>query len=176
MGNNKLNIAIIYATRGGTVRECAELLKKELEPHSVVLIDVNDTSAKLCDFDKLVLGFSIRMGRADKRIRNYMKKNKALLINKSVGYFICCGFTDCCDEYIERVIPKELLNRAVAVTCLGGSLDPTKFKGFDKFVIKYVRSEILGGGENGEARDDMSLPTILDENIVQFAEKLKNML
>lgn len=175
MRNNKLKIAIIYATHGGTVRECAKLLKKELAPHSVTLIDVNDTSASLYDFDRLVLGFSIRMGRADKRMRHYMKENKALLISKSVGYFICCGFTDCYDEYTEKVIPKELLTRACAVACLGGSLDPTRFKGFDRFVVKRVRAEILGGGENGEARDDMSLPTILDENIVQFADKLKNM-
>ena len=40
--------------------------------------------------------------------------------------------------------------------------------GIDKFVVKSVRAEILGGGENGEQRDDMCLPTILDENIAQI--------
>ena len=35
------------------------------------------------------------------------------------------------------------------------------------------REEILGGGENGEQRDDMTIPTILDENISQLASLLK---
>ena len=40
-------------------------------------------------------------------------------------------------------------------------------------MVKAVRSEILGGGENGENRTDMSLPTIMDENIAQFADAIK---
>ena len=59
------------------------------------------------------------------------------------------------------------------MTCLGGSLEPSRFKWFDKIIVKAVRSEILGGGENGEQRDDMSLPTILDENIAQLADMIK---
>ena len=44
---------------------------------------------------------------------------------------------------------------------------------FDKLIVRSVRSEILGGGENGEQREDMSLPTILDENIAQLADLIK---
>ena len=40
-------------------------------------------------------------------------------------------------------------------------------------MVKSVRSEILGGGDNGDERKDMSLPTIMDENISQLADKIK---
>ena len=61
------------------------------------------------------------------------------------------------------------------MTCLGGSLDPQRFKGINKLIVKSVRSEILGGGDNGDERKDMSLPTIMDENISQLADKIKRM-
>ena len=81
-----------------------------------------------------------------------------------------------CDAVIsglERTVFDHLRERAIDVTCLGGSLDPQRFKGINKLVVKSVRSEMLGGGDNGDERKDMSLPTIMDENISQLADKIK---
>ena len=85
-----------------------------------------------------------------------------------------CGFTDCFEEYAEKAIPAQLYERAVAISCFGGSLDYTRFKGFDRFLVKLIRNEILGGGDNADQRSDMSLPTIFEANITQFADKLRN--
>ncbi len=169
-----MKIAIIYTSVGGTTRECAELLKKELKTHNVDLFDLSECDPELSEYDTIVVGFPIRMGKAEKKARNYIKTHLEDLKKSHIAYYICCGFVDCFEEYAEKTIPDVLRERAVAISCLGGSLEPSRFKGLDKLVVKAVRAEILGGGENGEQHRDMSLPTIMDENISQFADKIRS--
>ena len=169
----KLKIAIIYTTTGGTTRECAHLLERELTGHEVSVFDM-DEPHRIEDYDTVVIGFPIRAARPSGKAKKYIKKNREALAHARVAYYMCCGFIDCADEYAPKALPSELFESALTVTCLGGSLDPTKFKNiFDKLIVRSVRSEILGGGENGEQREDMSLPTILDENIAQLADLIK---
>lgn len=169
-----MKIAIIYTSVGGTTRECAELLKKELKTHDVDLFDLSKCDPELSEYDTIVVGFPIRMGKAEKKARNYIKTHLEDFKKSHIAYYICCGFVDCFEEYAEKTIPDVLRERAVAISCLGGSLEPSRFKGLDKLVVKAVRAEILGGGENGEQHRDMSLPTIMDENISQFADKIRS--
>ena len=167
-----MKIAIIYTTTGGTTHECADALARELERHDVTVADM-EQNTNFSDFDFIVIGFPIRMGKASKRARRFFKDNAVALAESRVGYFMCCGFVDCFEEYKQKVIPRELAEKAFEISCFGGSLEPSRFRGIDKLVVKAVRSEILGGGENGDAREDMSLPTIMDENIAQFADRIK---
>ena len=172
-GEKELKTAIIYTTKGGTTRECAHLLQRELKEQDVTVLDMKDAE-KFDGYDIVVIGFPIRMARMSKVARKYVKEHKGELVTKKVAYFMCCGFIDCADEYAEKILPSELSESALAVTCLGGSLEPERFKGLDKLIVKSVRAEILGGGNNGDQRDDMSLPTILDENISQLANVIRN--
>ncbi len=167
-----MKIAVIYATKGSTTSDCAELLARELKNHSLTLVDIKNFNINLDEYDTLVLGFPIYMGKIKKSARKFLKEHKNKLLEKRVGYYICCGLADCFDDYAERLIPNDLKEKAFAISCFGGSLDPARFKGIDKIVVKALRAEILGGGENGGERDDMVLPTIFEENIAQFADKL----
>ena len=168
-----MKIAIVYATVGGTTKECASLLAKELKNQEVELFEIGKNEPNIEDFDVVVVGFPIMMGKAEKSARKYIKKHESELEGLKTAYYICCGFVDCLEDYAQKTIPATLRDSAIDVTCLGGSLDPRRFKGINKFVVKSVRSEILGGGDNGDERKDMSLPTIMDENISQLADKIK---
>ena len=168
-----MKIAIVYSTRGGTTRECAELLGKELDNFDVELFELGKSQPEIDNFDMCIVGFPIRMGKAEKKARNYIKANCKKLMQTRAAYFMCCGFVDCFEEYAEKCLPSELSKAAVTVGCLGGSLDWTRFKGFDRMIVKAVRAEILGGGDNADQRDDMTLPTVMDENISQFATAVK---
>ena len=167
-----MKIAIIYTTTGGTTRECGELLARELVGQDVTLLDM-DAEHELSCYDMAIIGFPIRMARPSRRARRYIKEHKDELLEMKSAYYMCCGFIDCAEEYAEKVLPRDLRDKALDITCLGGSLDPARFKGLDKMIVKWTRSEILGGGNNGEGRDDMCLPTILDENISQLADLIK---
>ncbi len=168
-----MKIAIVYATVGGTTKECASLLAKELKNQEVELFEIGKNEPNIEEFDVVVVGFPIMMGKAEKSARKYIKKHESELEGIKAAYYICCGFVDCLEDYAQKTIPATLRKSAIDVTCLGGSLDPRRFKGINKFVVKSVRSEILGGGDNGDERKDMSLPTIMDENISQLADKIK---
>ncbi len=169
-----MKIAIIYATKGGTTRTCAELLAKELKNHEVTLLDLAEGEPSLTHFDCLVLGFPIRMGKAYRPARKYLKKNQDVLLAHRTAYFLCCGFIDCFEDYAAHCIPEVLREGAEAVVCLGGSLDPAKVKGLDRMVVKMVRNHILGGGDNADQRRDMALPTVMENNIAQLADKIKS--
>ena len=170
----KVKIAIVYATVGGTTRECASLLAKELKNHSVELFEIGKNEPNVVDFDVVVVGFPIMMGKAVKSARLYLKNNKEALMRGATAYFICCGFVDCFEEYAEKCISADMRDVAIDVACLGGSLDPARFKGLNRFVVKAVRAEILGGGDNADERKDMVLPTVMEENIAQLGDKIKN--
>ena len=167
-----MKIAIVYTTKGGTTRECAELLERELSGHEIGIFQMQD-APDLAEYDTVIVGFPIRMAKPCREARKYIRANTAVLAQKKTAYYMCCGFIDCAEEYAEKALPRSLRGTELTVTCLGGSLEPSRFKWFDKIIVKAVRSEILGGGENGEQRDDMSLPTILDENIAQLADMIK---
>ncbi len=168
-----MKIAIIYTTVGGTTKECASLLKRELNNHDVELFEIGKNEPEIRDFDAVVLGFPIMMGRAYKPARKYIKAHREELKKAQSAYYICCGFVDCFEEFAEKCIPAELRDAAIDVTCLGGSLDSSRFKGINKIIVKSVRNEILGGGDNGDERSDMVLPTVMEENIAQLADKIK---
>ena len=169
----KMKIGIIYATGAGTTRECASLLAKQFSRHEVILQEIGKDIIDLDAFDVVIVGFSIRMGKAIKAARRFIKSNKDKLAGIRSGYFICCGLVDCFDEYAQKALPKELYDSAMDIACFGGSLDHTKFKGFDRLLVRTIRNEILGGGDNADQRSDMALPTVFEINISQFADSIK---
>ncbi len=171
-----LKIAIAYASRSGTAAECARLLEKEFKNQEVSLFELGEDKIIFEEYDLIVLGTSIRMGKPLPAFRKFLKENYQDLTKCRVGYYICCGFVDCFDEYVEKSIPQELRDRAVAISCFGGLLDTSRVKGIDKLIVKAVRDDILGGGDNADQRRDMSLPTIFEVNIAQFANQVKESL
>ncbi len=170
-----MKILIAYATRNGTTRECAEMLAECLKNQDVTLARVGhggEAMPSIDGYDVVVFGSSIRMAKIDKSLAEYLRKNTDMLLGRRCAYFLCCGFTDCFEDYLYKNIPESLIESSEAVSCFGGSLDKNRAKGFDRMIISAVRSEILGGGQNGQQRDDISLPTIMETNISQFADTI----
>ncbi len=170
-----MRILIAYATRNGTTRECAEMLAGCLKNQDVTLVHIGkggEPIPSIEDYDVVVFGSSIRMAKIDKALAEYLRKNTDMLLGRRCAYFLCCGFTDCFEDYLYKNIPESLIESSEAVSCFGGSLDKNRVKGFDRMIISAVRSEILGGGQNGQQRGDLSLPTIMDTNISQFADTI----
>ena len=98
----------------------------------------------------------------------------ALLKEKQTGYFLLCGYPDSIEEYYDRVLTEQQRERAFALASFGGEMVPAHAKNlWDKLFLKIQRDNILGGGANGDQREDMVLPTISEENIAVFATNLK---
>ncbi|MBE6548343.1 MAG: hypothetical protein E7667_05660 [Ruminococcaceae bacterium] len=168
-----MKILIAYATKHGTTEDCAKILASHLRNHEVTVLRVGkggDDIPCVDDYDIVIFGSHIRMTKIDKALGEYLNNNQEMLISKRCAYFLCCGFIDCFEDYLYKNIPESLIENAEAVACFGGRLDKSRAKGMDRFIISAVRSEILGGGADGRQRDDLSLPTIMEVNISQFAD------
>lgn len=172
-----MKILIIYATKTNTVSDCIELLKKYLPNTEFALCNIKDKDIpKLSDFDFIIIGSPVRMNKFDKKILSFMKSQKKVLLQNKVAYFVCCAFPDCFGNYVNKNIPQDLRQNAIEIGCFGGRLDIERQRGIDKLITKMVRADILGGGNNGEARRDESLPTVLENNISQFAEIIRGQI
>ena len=171
-----MKILAVYTTKTGTVERCLDELKKNLPRADIVRANITSRACEydIADFDVILIGSSIRMGKIHKNIKKYIEDNKAGLLQHKVALFLCLGFPELFDEYVINNFPRELRDSAIGISCFGGEMDLSRQKGIDKILMKIVRNEIMGGGNNGQPREDMTLPTINEGNISQLAEIIKS--
>lgn len=84
------NILITYSTTDGHTRTICERLKKLVEEqnHSVVLTHMSeDPAIDLQPFDKVVIGASIRYGKHQKQVYDFIHANQSTLENKRNAFF-----------------------------------------------------------------------------------------
>lgn len=172
-----MRVLVIYATSGGVSRVCAEMLKERLDCDAirVTLCDIHHTPPSPEGFDVAVIGGSIRMGRINKRLKNYLRTHEATLGKLQTALFLCCGYTENFDDYVALNFPKSIVP-SLGIHCFGGELKPEKLHGFDKFIVKMVRASILD--EDFESPDPTKspLPEIVPENIYRLADAIRALL
>lgn len=169
-------ILIVYETKTGTTATAAKLLRDKITGREVTLCTTQDVASDPTGYDIVVIGGCIRYAKLYKPVREYLKRWESVLETKQTGYFLLCGYPDSAEEYYEKNLTEAQRARAFALACFGGEMVPAHAKNlWDKLVLKIERDNILGGGNNGEQREDAVLPTISEINIAQFAGKVKEM-
>ena len=84
------DILIMYSTTDGHTLEICEFLKRVIERngHAVTLQSVDDASQPApADYDKIVLGASIRYGKHSRRVYEYIEQNQQTLDSKPNAFF-----------------------------------------------------------------------------------------
>jgi len=153
---------IVYAGKTGTTKECASILADKL--NNVTIMDLVKENPNISDYDLIIIGSSIRMGMMHSAVKKFIKDNKELLKTKEVAYFICCAFPENAEENFKRNLPNELLEKAIVCECFGGTMDLSKQKGFDRFVVNMI-------SKSPEGKREIK---ILDENIDRFVKKIND--
>ncbi len=167
---------IIYSTRGGVSRECAEILRdKIIKSLEVSLFDIEDNPPAPNNFDIAVIGGSIRMAKLNKKLKKYLKQHAIALNEKHTALFLCCGFPESFDNYVAKQFPKNIIP-SLGIYCFGGELKPKKLKGMDKLIVKMIRSEITGADFEVSDSSQPPLPEIVPENIYRLADKIRSVL
>jgi menaquinone-dependent protoporphyrinogen oxidase len=82
-------ILIVYATTDGHTRKICERLQQVIEEQGskVLLLPVEEPQPDLAQFDKIVIGASIRYGKHSKLIYKFIDLNQALLDSKPNAFF-----------------------------------------------------------------------------------------
>lgn len=108
---------IVYASKSGTAKECADLLAQKLEDCEIY----EASSAPAPDgWDTVVLGSGVRMGKAYKPILKYMARHMETLTAKRIAIYLCNGDLNTFTASVEKSIPKSLQEHAFSTVCLGG--------------------------------------------------------
>ena len=161
-----LNIIIVYATKTGCTSVCASELSGCLKFQDVKIYNKDESEPDLSRCDICIVGGSIRFGKLDKRIYNFIQKNRVNLDKCKTAYYICNAFDEETDRYFSKCFPKGVIDKALAYSSFGGELKIDKQKGIDKLVVKMILKE-------NEENDDFSMPNIQTDAINRFADELK---
>jgi menaquinone-dependent protoporphyrinogen oxidase len=84
------NILIIYSTTDGHTRSICERLKQVVEPlgHSVEVAWMSENQdIELQSFDKIVIGASIRYGKHQPQVFDFIRTNQDILESKPSAFF-----------------------------------------------------------------------------------------
>lgn len=139
-----MKTAILYATRTGAAKKCAEYLSKALG--GADLFDLKSQRCDLTKYDTVIIGGGVRIGRVAKPAAKFLSQNKDGLLKKKLGLFLCAGFTD--EENVKKQMElnfsPELLRHACAKACFGGEICAANLKGLDKMLVNMIAKS--GGG------------------------------
>ncbi|SNS84976.1 menaquinone-dependent protoporphyrinogen oxidase [Anaerovirgula multivorans] len=113
-----MNILITYATKSGAAKECSLLLQKGL--FGSTLIDLNHEIPSLDDYDVIIIGSGVRMGKLYKPVRNFIRKNQSVLLKKKTIYFLCNAYPDTLQKTIKTSFVPELIDSAICIESFGG--------------------------------------------------------
>ena len=166
-----MNILIAYASKSGTTKEAAEMLAKLLTNHTVTLADLEKTAPVPGDFDYIVLGGPIRMGKAHKALRSYLAGFDEALCKIPHTLFLCCSIPHQFEHYLECTFSDELRESAEDALYFGGELNLSKQRGFDKLIVRMIRNSIEQSAE--EEDEDAVIPGLLPEHIRMLADRLR---
>lgn len=120
-----MKVLIVYGTKYGCTKKCAEILKSYL-PGEVTVISAKAAPASLKSYDVVFIGGSVYMGKMRKEVIRFCSQNKIELMNKRLGIFVCCYTPNGTEGFIETLFPQEILSHASYVTCVGGEMNYEK--------------------------------------------------
>jgi menaquinone-dependent protoporphyrinogen oxidase len=130
---------IAYSSKHGCAQSCAEALKQYLEGEVDLLKLTGRTHVSLLEYDQVIIGGSIYIGKVQKIVTAFCEAHQAELLKKRLGLFIC-GMAK--DEEGERELadafPKALYDHALAHDIFGGAFNFDAMKFYERIIIKKV--------------------------------------
>lgn len=160
-----MKVLVIYGTRYGTAEEISEkiaeiMMEQNLE---VDLINSDDKhNINVEDYDLVVVGSGIKMGKWTKSSLNFLKKNRKKLSNRKVALFVSCGAAneeknkaEAQEKYLDNVATKYLDTKPIATGLFGSVYDPDANNGLlYKLVKRNIKKEMIKMGQDPTKRHD----------------------
>jgi menaquinone-dependent protoporphyrinogen oxidase len=150
-----MSTLIVYATRYGFAEKCANMLAEKLT-EKVDLCDLKkNKKANPADYDTVIVGGSMYMGRIMKQVPAFLQKHADTLKQKRTGFFLSAmAEGEDLNKELEASFPEEMRAGAVAVECFGGECIINNLNSFHKFIFtKVAKTENDLSNINAEAID-----------------------
>lgn len=142
--NNK-TLIIYHSTDGQTLKIC-KALKDQLQQQNqeVTLFSIDDFNKNLSNYDKIVIGASIRYGVHHKKVINFINTHKKELDTLKTSFFSVNLVARKPDKNTPETNPyvvkffKNINWKPTMVEVFAGKLDYKKYPFFDKIMIQFI--------------------------------------
>lgn len=142
----KDTILLIYASVDGQTKKISNFLSEQLEQEGkkMVLYDVDEFDGKLENFDKIIIGSSIRYGVHHKSLIEFINVNKHILDLRKTAFFSVNLVARKPEKNQANTNPyvikffKEITWRPTIVEVFAGKLDYKKYPFFDRIMIQFI--------------------------------------
>lgn len=142
----KNKIGIIYATVDGQTLKICKAIEAVLInfDNAVELISIDDFDGVISKFDKIIIGSSIRYGKHNAKVIDYIKEN-TLPLNEAKTAFFSVNLVARKEEkssketnpYVAKFFNQIAWNPTL-VAVFAGSLDYPKYSFFDRIMIQLI--------------------------------------
>lgn len=126
---------ILYKSKYGTTKKVAERLHAKKENSEV--FNILDFKGNVDEFDLVYLGCSTYMGRMHKTFKQFIQKNKKVLLSKKVKVFIVGTGPESFEEIVKHNFDQESQEN-FHFSHVGGEYLFSEMRFLDKFIIKRV--------------------------------------
>ncbi len=131
---------LLYASKTGSTRHCAELIARKFDEKAIDIVDINHVkTVNLDDYDKVVIGTPIYIGKINRKMKRYVFNNQDLLVKKELHFFVCglaLGFEGI--NMLRKEIPEKLFKHATQVRQLGSEVHLDKLNLFYRAIMKSI--------------------------------------
>ena len=144
-----MKVLVAYSTKSGTTKKCANMLADRIEEFAdVVVCNLDGYDPGTMEYDAIVVGSSIRMGKIHKKARRYIAKNRVTFRVTPFAFFICNAYAEDSEKYIHKNLPRDLVELAVATDSFGGEFHPEGLKGSEKVAVNMLVKNIEKTGRD----------------------------
>jgi len=140
-------ILILYSTTDGHTRKICQRLKQVIEQQAqqVTLMPIEGKSnVDIKSFDKIVLGASIRYGKHNKQVYEFIKANEQILDSKPNAFFSVNVVARKPDKnrpetnpYVKKFL-KQISWQPKELEVFAGKIDYQKYRFWDRLMIRLI--------------------------------------
>jgi menaquinone-dependent protoporphyrinogen oxidase len=141
------NVIIIYSTTDGHTREICSYLMNVVEQQGdhVTLVSIDDIKkVDLSAFDKIIIGASIRYGKHNAKVYEFIKKNLQTLDKKPNAFFSVNVVARKPEKnqpetnpYLKKFL-RQISWKPKKLAVFAGKIDYPKYKFWDRFMIRLI--------------------------------------
>jgi menaquinone-dependent protoporphyrinogen oxidase len=136
---------IVYATKSGAARECAELLATRIA--DCALFDLSKQTVDIDTADTVIIGSGVRMGRIYKPARKFLDTNHNALLSKRTAIYLCNGEPETFQKTVDKNIPAQISAKSICIKSFGGKQPFTSPKSQDWILTDNVNGFLQAIGQ-----------------------------
>lgn len=133
-----MSTLILYSSKYGTAQRFAQTVSENMKT-PVTVSDIESFSGKIEDFDTVVMGSCIYMGKIRKPLKKFIVNNLEILKKRKLVFFAAGGVEK---EYINTImkeIPSDLTVLNPSIHYAGHVFDFTKMNFFERLVARALK-------------------------------------